>query len=286
MVFDKRRRFRREKGDDMKKIEDIAEIRAILVELLSEIQEICDENGLTYFLAYGTLLGAVRHKGFIPWDDDLDIEMPRPDYEKFIQIYRSKERENILYEPNGNPEYLYSFAKLVKKGTYMEELECHCGVRMGLYVDIFPVDGLGDDVEEAKKHLRRTKMPINLLMSYRMDFYRSHVSLKRNLLVAGTKMIAPFIGKKRLKRILNERAFRFDYDQSRYVGSFISEINMRRIFEKKVYREKIELEFEGKKFAAPKYYDEVLTKQYGDYMQLPPVEQRVLTHGYDAYFED
>ncbi|MBR1748098.1 MAG: LicD family protein [Clostridia bacterium] len=270
----------------MRKVEDIVEIRAVLVELLSEIKQICDEHGLKYFLAYGTLLGAVRHKGFIPWDDDLDIEMPRPDYEKFIEIYRSEKRENILYEQKAYPDYLYSFAKLVKRGTKLVERGCDCGVEMGLYVDIFPVDALGDDVEEAKKHLKKTKLPIRLLMSYRMDFYRPHVSWKRNLLVQAAKIIAPLYGKKRLIRTLEKRAFRFDYDTSKYVGSFISEINMRRIFEKKVYEERIELEFEGKLFAAPKAYDEVLKKQYGDYMTLPPEDQRVLTHGYDAYIED
>ena len=268
----------------MKEITDIKDLRKIMLELLKEIKSICDENGLKYFLAYGTLLGAVRHQGFIPWDDDLDIEMPRPDYEKFIEIYQKGGYENILYEQKAYPKYLYSFAKLVKKGTLLIERGCDCGVKMGVYVDIFPVDGLGDSVDGAKKLLKKTQTPIRLLMSYRMDWYRKGVSLKRNLLVAATKCVAPFYGKKRLNVTLERRAFTYDYDESAYVGSFISEINFKRIFEKKVYQETVQLLFEGDFFSAPKDYDLVLRTQYGDYMQLPPEEQRVLTHGYAAYW--
>ncbi len=270
----------------MREITDIKEIRSILLELTCEIKQICEENHLRYYLSGGTLLGAVRHKGFIPWDDDIDLHMPRPDYEKFIEIYNSTNRENILYAQETNPDYLYSFAKLVKKGTVLYENGCHSGVEMGVYVDIFPIDGVGDTKEQALEVMKKINMPIKLLMSYRMDLYRKHVTLKKNLQVFAAKIVAPFFGSKKLANKINTLAQTYNYDESKLIASFIDEVGEKRIYPREVYDNECKLSFEGIEFPAPSDYDLVLSQFYGDYMTLPPKEKQVFTHSYKAYIKE
>ncbi|MCR4874150.1 MAG: LicD family protein [Clostridia bacterium] len=270
----------------MREISDIKEIRKILLEIASEIKQICEENKLRFFMSGGTLLGAVRHKGFIPWDDDIDFHMPRPDYEKFIQIYNSKPRTNILHCQETNPNYLYSYAKLAKGNTLLIEKGCHSGVEMGVYIDIFPIEGVGDTVEGALELMNKIDMPIKLLMSYRMDAYRKHVSLKKNLQVVAAKIMAKFYGFKKLSNTVNTLAQTYNYDESKYIASFIDEVGERRIYPKEAYDEVVYLDFEDMKLPAPAGYDMVLTKFYGDYMTLPPKEKQVLTHDYKAYVKE
>ncbi len=270
----------------MREISDIKEIRSILLELACEIKQICEENNLRYYLSGGTLLGAVRHKGFIPWDDDIDLHMPRPDYEKFIQIYNSKPRANILHAQETNPNYLYSYAKLAKGNTLLIEKGCHCGVDMGVFIDIFPIEGVGDTKEEALALMKKIDWPIKLLMSYRMDAFRKHVSMKKNLQVIAAKCIAPFYGYKKLSNKVNTLAQTYDYDKSSLIASFIDEVGEKRIYPRESYDNVVYLDFEGLKFPAPADYDMILTKFYGDYMKLPPIEKQVLTHDYKAYIKE
>lgn len=270
----------------MREISDIREIRSILLDLACEVKSICEENNLRYYLSGGTLLGAVRHKGFIPWDDDIDMHMPRPDYEKFIEIYNSKPRQNILYSQETHPQYLYSFAKLSKSNTLLIEKGCKSGVEMGIYLDIFPIDGMGNSVEQAKNLMKTIEMPINLLMSYRMDLYRKHVSIKKNFLVFTAKIVSSFIGFKKLSKKVNKLALTYDYDNSLYVGEFIDEVGEKRICKKDIYEGNKKLMFEGIEFSVPNNYHEYLTQFYGDYMQLPPIEKQVFVHDYKAYLKE
>ncbi len=140
----------------MRKIE-IDEMRQRLLSMAEYLQNICKENGLKMFLSGGTLLGAVRHKGFIPWDDDIDVHMPRPDYDRLIKIFKRK--ENIgkykLLSHELNDKYVYTFAKLVDDDTLLIEDDIYSGVDMGLYLDIFPIDGLGDDIATAEKQMKK-----------------------------------------------------------------------------------------------------------------------------------
>lgn len=132
----------------MRKIE-IEELRKILLELMDEIHAFCEKHGLKYYLSGGTLIGAIRHKGFIPWDDDIDIHMPRPDYEKFLELF-PKESENVLLENRLNDKYRYTYAKVCKKNTLVVEHAMDGGVDEGVFIDVFPLDALGNTEEEAK----------------------------------------------------------------------------------------------------------------------------------------
>lgn len=266
----------------MRKIE-IEEIREILLSLMDEIHAICEKHGLRYYLSGGTLIGAVRHNGFIPWDDDIDIYMPRPDYDKFMQIYQ-EEGDNILYEHCLNEDYKYPYAKLCKKNTRLIEKGGYGGVDMGVYLDIFPLDALGNSEAEAKKLMRKLLPYVNLNLSLLVDQWRENVSFVKNFAIWNLHNVAIMMGghKKLLKKV--DKIIRtYDYETSAYVGEFIDEIQYKRITDKKLYDARILHEFEGRQYYIPAGYDKILTDFYGDYMTPPPKEKQVLTHGYDAY---
>lgn len=262
----------------------LEEIKAMLLEMLDDIAEVCKENNLRFFLSGGTLLGAVRHQGFIPWDDDIDLHMPRPDYEKFIEIYKSQSRKYKLYAPIFDEKYRYPFTKLINPKTLLIEKEANCGVDMGVFVDIFPLDGMGDSIESAKKVMQKIKWPIYLNLGLSVKKHRKNVSLLKNILVSGCFVLAVLSGgNNKIVRKIDKIAKTYSFENSKYAGEFVDEIGDRRINERKFYDETVYLDFEGRKCPAPFKYHEILTNFYGDYMKLPPVEKRVLVHNYDAF---
>ncbi len=141
----------------MKTIE-IKEMQKIELEILKSFSKICDEHKLRYFLSNGTLLGAIRHKGFIPWDDDIDVYMPRNDYMTFLQLVGSSlEPHYKLLTPYNSKEYIYTYAKLYDDRTILIEWPDTVRYTIGVYIDIFPVDGLPESIKETKKHFDRLK---------------------------------------------------------------------------------------------------------------------------------
>jgi|AGTN01.3.fsa_nt_gi LPS biosynthesis protein len=127
------------------------ELKDRAFELLKEFRDVCEKNNLRYYLTGGTLLGAVRHKGFIPWDDDIDVAMPRIDYLKFLKIYKREYDKNNLFAYEINKNYKYMFAKLCDKDTSLIEFDFDCKEKLGVYLDIFPIDGLGKNEKSLSK---------------------------------------------------------------------------------------------------------------------------------------
>ena len=134
----------------MKKITDIHELRQIQMGILDEVHQYSEAHGLRYFLSSGTLIGAVRHKGYIPWDDDIDVYMPRKDYERFLREFKGNEQYKLL-NPAKEPHYYYTFAKVIDLRTRMVEDETE-GFEIGVYMDIFPVDYVPDDMKSASMY--------------------------------------------------------------------------------------------------------------------------------------
>jgi len=134
----------------MRKIEDINELRQIQMGILDHVHQFCEAHGLRYFLSSGTLIGAVRHQGYIPWDDDIDIYMPREDYEQFLQSYHDDNGVYRAINPTTESHYYYTFAKVVDQRTRMVETETQ-GYEIGVYMDIFPVDYVSDDPQERER---------------------------------------------------------------------------------------------------------------------------------------
>lgn len=267
----------------MKKIE-IEEVKKLLLEVLIEFHEFCEDHGLRYVLAAGTLLGAIRHNGFIPWDDDIDLYMPRPDYERLLEIY-PKEGKNDLYEHKLNAKYMYPFAKLGKPGTLCVEKGGYSGIEIGVYVDIFPIDGLGNEIDVAKRQVKKVTRLVNMELSLLVEQWRRNVSFTKNFMIWTLHVFSKIYGghKKILKK-MKKALLAFGYDDSDYVGQIVEMPGNKKITRRELFENRTLHVFEGKMFYVPKEYDKILTGLYGDYMQLPPEEKRVYAHGYEAYY--
>lgn len=270
----------------MRKIEELSEIQSRLLTIVSEIDRICEENGLTLYMSGGTLLGAVRHKGFIPWDDDIDMYLTRPDYDKFIEIMRERNKTDryILYAHELQKEYIYPFAKYVDTKTRLKENWGSSGGDIGLYVDIFPIDGLGKSIDDARKQMKKVHRYTVLNFSRVVPRWRKSRSLFKNLAVVCCRVLADIIGSDRILKAMKKQLYKLSYGDSKYVGEFVDDIGEKRIMLKdEMYNGYVLLDFEGIKLKAPKNYDKFLTQFYGDYMTLPPKEKQKATHNYELY---
>lgn len=253
----------------------LKEIHQNLLEILVDVTDFCRERGLRYSLAYGTLLGAVRHKGFIPWDDDVDIIMPRKDFETFVREYRDRGKFNCLYNEPGR--FRSCYAKVEDTTTVSIEKKKVGIYNFGLNIDIFPIDGAPSDPQEQKKLTRAvTRIRRRLLLSQRSFFpYSFHVPLPA-LIEAHTK--SPDRWYKECLDLLTA----YDMDKSEFAGSISCGLGMRDVYRKEMFDNYVELEFEGCKFSCVADWDSFLRQQYGDYMQLPPENKR-RTHNLKVY---
>lgn len=265
------------------------ELKTRLVDLLYKFHVICLQNKLRYSLAYGTLLGAVRHKGFIPWDDDIDVLMPQDDYIKFLNLpeFHNQDLDSdcVLYEINNDStvhiSYLYPFAKLVDGKTYIiSDFFREVG---GIWIDIFPVTGLPTSQQDVKQHFSEMgKLHLQLSAAHRYRKLRQcgPVTFLKQIRCNYYHCIH-----KKLVYKMKKKAFDIPYENSREVAVSIWNYGLKEKMPKEYFDELIKLEFEGKEFYGLKHYDDYLTRLYGDWRKLPPKEQRVAHHYYRAFMK-
>lgn len=255
----------------------IDELKKIQKEILDEVVKFCEENNIRYFLAYGTMLGAIRHKGYIPWDDDIDIHMPRPDYEKFIELYNKKSDSDYqIVTHELDRRYEVPFAKIFRKGTIVNEFFYKQSV-FGVYVDIFPLDGI-----KSKWQAYICGQCIRFMYIKTMIFCnRQTLARKARLFI--TKMILLPFSSHFILKTMRRIATRHNYEESKQVCSFGSRTAMKEILPREVFDNYITVSFEGSEYRAPEGYDKYLKQKYGNYMQLPPKEKQVSSHDSQAY---
>ena len=265
---------------------DINQIKKIELDILIAFADFCEENKLKYYLAYGTLLGAVRHKGFIPWDDDIDVLMPRPDYNRFIELtgYNpiKQNLETRLYRNCKNPN-IYPFAKIIDTNTLVYEKGKSRKNISGIWIDIFPLDGCPDSSEETRVQFEKYLKIRNWQdLATTNPFYIDQNIIKKMLKFIFFAPAAKLYGCKRICKKIDELAQSYSYDKSQLVADFTWGDSLDAILKKEDLEPALHLEFEGKLFNAPKRYDQYLTNLYGDYMTLPPENERI-PHGFIAY---
>jgi lipopolysaccharide cholinephosphotransferase len=266
----------------MKKLE-LSDIKKIQIEILKEFSKYCDENGLVYFLGYGTLLGAVRHKGYIPWDDDIDIIMPRGDYDKFIYRFCSDNKKLELLDISNEPNYTFPFAKISDSSTILQEDYAINFNRLGVNVDIFPIDGAPKNKEEADEILRKVKFYRNMLkVKYAKVSTRKNFLI--NLIAILGKILLYFVDYRNLLRKIDTISRRFKFNQNNDAGCLVWNYGAKEIMSKDIFSKSIKIEFENEFYNAPEKYDEYLKNLYGDYMTLPSEDKRVTHHTFKAYW--
>lgn len=253
-----------------------ANAKEIMLDILEDIASFCDNKSLTYFLAYGTLIGAIRHKGFIPWDDDIDIIMPREDYNRFIKTYQTTGKYKLLIPEDKQSFYVWTKAYDSTTIKYEKGVDYTIFSPIGIDIDIFPLDGLPSD-----KNMLRYKLETN----YRNFIFRLLKNAITSLSIRTYKgrLLAIFcraIGIQRLKNAYIRSASRYAYQDSSIVG-FCDPYAWRKYGDrhpKHIFTDKIKVLFEGKLFWAPVGYDEYLSNIYGNYMQLPEQQHQITHH--------
>lgn len=261
---------------------DKDEAKTIMLNILKEVTDYCEENELRYYLAYGTLLGAIRHKGFIPWDDDIDIWMPRPDYNKLRNIVKEKSIGTNITILDYKKEKAFPFLKAIDNRTVAKEHFFVTEYNMGLYIDIFPLDGLPENMEKRNKILKRA---IKLGKYFNLSTYRFNtgstpkITFLKNLFYPFSRLLPKEVICKRLDNLCADNL----YDLSEYTGNVVWGYPYKECIRKTCFLPEKHL-FEGIEFTIPSGYDQILRNYYGDYMTLPPVEKR-RCHYYDAWWK-
>ena len=250
----------------------LRKLQLVEVEILDEIVRICDKHNLNYFLVGGTLLGAVRHKGFIPWDDDIDIGMPRKDYEYFLKIAEKELNNNykIQYWTNDKKYYL-NFIKIRKLNTLFEEKKMqHIDTSKEIFIDIFPFDNINSDNVDYYKKVSRV---FNVLRP--IILCKSGILSKDELPSKKIYNVLHFFSNKFLLKIQNKTIQKENKKDTNYIISFPGSYYEKEVVKKDIIFPLNTIAFEGKEYKCPNDIDAYLKHVYGDYMKLPPKDKRV-----------
>lgn len=266
----------------MKQI-DVEELKKIQLKILNCFDSFCKENGLHYWLDYGTLLGAVRHHGYIPWDDDLDIGMLREDYEIASRLFNKNGNSEIMFmTPQNNGEYRYPFGKLVSTSTLLYEYG-EDGIKTGVYVDVFPYDNCPED-DEIKNKMFKKRDFLGRLRRLKLPIRKEVKGIKKVTYIVGSRIIKIF-PHNWIEKEIDKNARQYEKDQSDFVCSFVDPYDLKRLkIPKKLFMNFTEVQFEDAKYPAPADYHYWLSSYYGDYMKLPPANERVRHHVFEAFY--
>lgn len=263
----------------MKEI-NLEELKQIQLRILIIVHNYCTSNGINYSLSSGTLIGAVRHKGYIPWDDDIDIYMLRPDFERFEKEFSDPYLR--IMSPNSDAKCIYPYGKVYDSRTSLIEnvdnnMDC-----MGVNIDVFVIDSVPDNIRERKRLFRKNKILEDILIFKTIRFRKGRSILKNVCLFLGKLFFYPVS----LRRIItNKFNLCIPYNpSSKEICNVMAGNGINACIPSNYMKNFMDINFEGRIFRCMEEYDKYLRLNYGDYMQLPPEEKRVSTHVFKAYW--
>ena len=270
----------------------LEEVQKISLDGLIYFADVCNKYQLRYYLAFGTLLGAVRHSGFIPWDDDIDILMPREDYDKFVDLSQYLEDEHWEILTYHNTEgYSFYWTKICNKATVLIPSRFTSGLLYGISIDIFPLDYMkSNTIADARNEIKEIQAIYSVIKKKILPF---------NTKTPGFINSIKRIYKKAYYNIIGKRKYNLAQEYERLEKNFVMNTRGKNVtwffspscdffFATEWFDnngECAELTFEGRRFTAPYNYHEVLKTLYGDYMKLPPKEKQITHHTYRAYYK-
>lgn len=272
-----------EKQSSTSKIISLEELKILQMDVLQAIDEFCTEHNIRYSMACGTLLGAIRHKGYIPWDDDIDIYVPRDDYQKLISIYPDSIRSHYkLASIERNKNWELPYAKVYDDRTIMKE-NASLKIRIGVNIDIFPVDDVpsGKEWEKFDK-IRRRLIIFYSLMTVRVNRSRTW---SKNLVIVFSKIVGLFLPPRFWAKRINILSQRNNGKGYKDMFECCQGLLQKKPFPKSLFNNIIYIPFEDRRFKAFEKSDIYLKNGFGDYMKLPPEEKRVSHHGFHAYWK-
>lgn len=245
------------------------EVKDMQMELMRYVRDVCKKHGLRYYMCGGTLLGAVRHKGYIPWDDDVDLAMPMPDFLQFIKIVK-EENKYLSLNIYDYPDHYYNFfMRLINPETYMRYWEYPFLMSTGLSIDIFPLFGLPSQPKERDFFYKK----IRLLNERYISTYIENDQDTQELTLV----------RHELQKQIEEMMVQYPFDECEWIGNVLSKYRDKEIMPRTIYQDSVQLQFENDTFAAASGFKEYLERMFGNYMKLPPEAEQMNTHDYCAY---
>lgn len=266
----------------------LEDMRSSQLALLDRFDVICRENNIRYTLAGGTLLGAIRHNGYIPWDDDIDVMVPQPDYCKILELRDKFETERFVlktpYDKSSNLPFTY--IKMCDMSTILIEEPNSKKINYNIYIDIFPCQGLPSDEKKSLRHFKKGYGLDRLFQILQLSNYNKNFgSFIRRFIWLNIYLFSNIFSISKIMKKIDLVANKYAFDSSEFVGNMFCGQGVKEKFHRSSF-ELTEHIFEGKMYKIIVGYDEYLRNLYGDYMKLPPKEKQVLKHDCIAYFKD
>lgn len=262
---------------------ELSELQLMMLDMMKWFHAFCQKNNIKYYVVGGTMLGAARHQGFIPWDDDIDVGIPRKDYERLIkeknELFKNEQRYSLESFKDNNSDFEYMYAKVYDTHTTLVE-NCKRHTKRGIFIDVFPLDGIGSGREEAISNYTPILRKINILMTRTCEVRKGR-SVFKNAAIILSQVIPSFIlNNNNLIQVINDMCSARDFDSYEYVGNLLGNWGKKEIMPRKFFGKPTLYKFEDTQVYGPEDYDGYLSNVYNNWRQLPPVEKQKSQHDF------